>query len=72
MLKPADALLGPDPRFRDFVVVDGETGVSRPMSIDYLRTMIAKIELNSRIAGTSFAMPSHMMNSVTTRPRRPS
>lgn len=49
MLKPAAALLDPDPRFRDFVYRDGTTGETRPMCMDDLRDMIATIELNPRI-----------------------
>jgi hypothetical protein len=49
MLKPADAFLEPDPRFRDFVFRDGTTGESRPMCMDDLRNMVAKIELSARI-----------------------
>jgi hypothetical protein len=49
MLKAADALLEPDPRFRDFVFRDGTIGASRPMCMDDLRNMVAKIELSARI-----------------------
>jgi hypothetical protein len=49
MLKPADALLEPDPRFRDFVFRDSTKGDSRPMCMDDLRNMVAKIELTTRI-----------------------
>lgn len=49
MLKPADALLEPDPRQRDFIFRDGATGQTRPMRIDDLRGMVAKIELSGLI-----------------------
>jgi hypothetical protein len=49
MLKPADALLEPDPLFRDFVFRDSTKGDSRPMCMDDLRNMVAKIELTTRI-----------------------
>lgn len=49
MLKPVDALLQSDPRFRDYVFREDATGETRPMGMDDLRRMVVNIELNARI-----------------------
>jgi hypothetical protein len=49
MLKPPDALLESDTRFRDFVFHSAETGERRPMCIDDLRSMVASIELTGHV-----------------------
>lgn len=49
MLKSTNALLEPDPRFRDFVFRDGTMGETRPMGMEALRNMVANIGLSPRI-----------------------
>jgi hypothetical protein len=49
MLKPSDALLEPDIRFRDLVFQSAETGDVRPLCMDDLRNMVAGIELGPHV-----------------------
>jgi len=49
MLKPSDALLEPDIRFRDLVFQSAETGEVRPLCMDDLRNMVAGIELGPHV-----------------------
>ncbi len=49
MLKPSNALLESDVRFRDLVFQIAETGEFRLMGIDDLRSMVASIELTQHV-----------------------
>jgi hypothetical protein len=49
MLKPSNALLESDARFRGVVFHSAETGELRPMCIDDLRNMVASIELTEHV-----------------------
>jgi hypothetical protein len=49
MLKPSNALLESDVRFRDLVFQSAETGGVRPMRVDDLRNMVAATELAQHV-----------------------
>jgi hypothetical protein len=52
MLKPSNALLESDARFRGHVFQSAETGDVRPMCMDDLRRMVAAIELDESVPAT--------------------
>ena len=49
MLKPTEALLECDPRFRGMVKLSPETGESCPMRMEDLRGLMESIELHASI-----------------------
>jgi hypothetical protein len=49
MLKPADALLEPDPRHHDAFRCDAETEIVRRICMEDLRGIVAAIELSERV-----------------------
>jgi hypothetical protein len=49
MLKPADALLEFDARFRGMSQLDQNTGQSRPVRMDDLRSLVEAIELDASV-----------------------